>query len=154
MNSTQPGSWVNAGDEVYRDRLRARKLAEVERARQGGFGKWLKRRLIRLCRPDWRAARWVRNLVRGVPGNRHSAFPMIDGVDELIRYERLEEDFNRILRKAGVEEFISIPHENATPGKKAYYEYYTPELQQLMERYLGDQMTKFGYSLERPAATV
>lgn len=152
MNSTKPTSWFNRGDEAYRQKLRARKMAEVERARRDGFGKWLERMLIRSHRADWRIIRRVQSLMGRGSVHRYPAFPMVEGVDELIRYERLEEDFNRVLRMAGIQEFIPVPHENPTPGKKPYPDYYTPEIKKLMDKYAGTQLAKFGYTFEQQTA--
>jgi hypothetical protein len=153
MASEKPNSWFNRGDAAHNARLKQRKQAEVESARRVGFDKWLERHLVHSNRADWKLIRRVQCLIQGRAPHSHSAFPMIDGVDELIRYERLEEDFNRILSKVGVREFVSIPHENATPGKKPFQEYYTPELRRLMEKYIGDQLLQFGYSWEEAEAT-
>ena len=149
MDSTKPNGWNNIGDEAFQQKLRARKLAESEGARRDGFGKWLEQVLVRSHRADWRIIRRVQSLIGKGTVHRYPAFPMIEGVDELIRYERLEEDFNRILRIAGVEEFVPVPHQNPTPGKKPYPDYYTPELRKLMEWYAGEQMAKFDYSFEQ-----
>jgi hypothetical protein len=153
INSKKTNTWFNRGSEEHQKRLRERKLSEVTAAREAGFAGWLRQILVRENRADWKLVRRAQSLLRGTPVHGRSAFPMIDGVDEIIRFENLEEDFNRVLEKAGVKEHVPIPHSNVTPGKKPYQEYYTPELQRLVERYIGDQLAEFGYTLEQPVAT-
>ncbi len=78
------------------------------------------------------------------------AYPLIDGVDRVIRYEYLEEDFNQILSQVGVDEYIPIPHTNKTPGKKSYQAQYSPEARSIVERELAKELATFGYTFEEP----
>ncbi|NJN73112.1 MAG: sulfotransferase family protein [Limnothrix sp. RL_2_0] len=77
------------------------------------------------------------------------ACPMVSGVDEIIRYESLEKDFNAILRKVGSinsNEYIEVPNNNPTQGKKKYCEYYSAYSRNLVEKYLGKDLEALGYN--------
>ncbi len=76
---------------------------------------------------------------------------MIGGVDEVIRYEHLETDFNNILKKAGIISYydnIYIPQTNPTLGKKNYQEYYTIKARKIVEEYYERELIAFGYTFE------
>lgn len=88
----------------------------------------------------------VRKLIS--PYYKSKAYPLISGVDTIIRFENLEEDFNNILKRAGVirqNEWIDIPKTNPTHEKKPYQEYYTPAARALVEKYLARELKIFNY---------
>jgi hypothetical protein len=149
-------NWIGAASDQTRADIRRRKEREIERAREGGFEKWVHRRVTsrrfdRLALAACKAAVTRRRL----RGYISKPFPLIEGVSRLIRYERLNDDFNDVLREAGVETRLDIPHNNATPGKKPYQEYYSPSTRRLVERYWGREMKEYGYVFEsfEPLAT-
>ena len=75
--------------------------------------------------------------------------PLLTGVDEIIRYEFLEEDFNMILKKSGIiksSEWIPLRKQNITKGKNDYRSYYTSTTIKLVEKYLEKELKVFGYS--------
>ncbi|MDB4445909.1 hypothetical protein N9181_01365 [bacterium] len=68
-----------------------------------------------------------------------------------MRFESLEEDFNRILQGAkviGADDWITVPHTNPTPGKKHYHEYYDDESRALVEKSFANELTHFDYKFE------
>lgn len=72
--------------------------------------------------------------------------PYFEGVDVILRYECLQEDFNKVLKKAGIDRCLEIPLVNRT-GKKAddYRSYYTPRARKLVETVFESQLKKFNY---------
>ena len=78
------------------------------------------------------------------PGQYHTLFT--DGVDRYIRFEYIEEDFNAILQKVGVLDWVSVPNRNPTSGKKTYQDYYTYKSRKLIEKVFSQELTKFGYT--------
>jgi hypothetical protein len=64
---------------------------------------------------------------------------------QYIRYEYLQEDWDTFLKSAGMEP-VALPHENRTPGKKPYREYYGPDTIKLVEEKFGEEIAKFGYT--------
>jgi Sulfotransferase family len=76
----------------------------------------------------------------------------IDGalaVDFVGRYERLEEDLNAALAKAGVPRCeVKVPHTNVTPNKdeaRDYRSYYSPDTRELVARWYQPEITLLGY---------
>ena len=69
-----------------------------------GFNMWMKGTLLR----------WYWQGRKRSPSSplRLFAFPMLDGVDVVMRQERLEEGLNQILERAEVSGYIHIPREN------------------------------------------
>jgi hypothetical protein len=76
----------------------------------------------------------------------------IDGalaVDFVCRYERLEEDLNAALAKAGVPGCgVKVPHTNVTPNKHSgrdYRSYYSPDTRELVADWYKPEITLLGY---------
>ena len=68
----------------------------------------------------------------------------IIGKDYVIRFENLQEDFNKLCDKIGYER-MELPHLNKTKHKE-YWEYFDPETNDIfMERY-GDDVENLGYT--------
>lgn len=137
--------------ELYREQMINEKTADIERARNEDFEKWLYTEVgIDRKKSFKRSVRdWIKS--RMDPFYMPEIYPIISGVDEIIRYENLENDFNSILRKAGVtgeNEWISIPYTNKTPGKKPYQEYYSPEARAFIENRFARELAVFGYTFD------
>lgn len=69
-------------------------------------------------------------------------------VDFLGRYERLEEDLNKALAAAGVNQHITVPKVNVTPNKdvsRDYRSYYSPELRDLVAEWYAPEIELLGY---------
>ncbi|MDJ0597429.1 MAG: sulfotransferase family 2 domain-containing protein [Crocosphaera sp.] len=76
---------------------------------------------------------------------------LLRGIDKVIRFEYLEADFNKLLKEVGIinyNEWISIPINNPTKGKKAYQEYYTKRTRSLVEKHLVKELAIFDYKFE------
>jgi hypothetical protein len=76
----------------------------------------------------------------------------IDGalaVDFVGRYERLDEDLNAALAKAGIPGYgVKVPHTNVTPNKDSerdYRSYYSPDTRALVADWYQPEITLLGY---------
>ena len=65
----------------------------LDRRVKFGFKRWFKKQPLLLSKSSLKM---------------NIAYPLIDGVDEVIRHEHLESDFNKILSQVGVNEYIPI----------------------------------------------
>lgn len=158
IQSEDPNCPANREGSVYRERYVRHVQQQIQQARDEGFEKWLSRKILspqsfeRQLKFGFK--RWCRKqpLFPSKSSLRMNiAYPLIDGVDRVIRYEHLEEDFNQILSQVGINEYIPIPHTNKTPGKKSYREQYSPEARAIVEQELGQELAKFGYTFEESA---
>ena len=69
-------------------------------------------------------------------------------VDFLGRYERLEEDLNKALERAGVRQRLAVPRTNITPNKdeaRDYRSYYSPETRALVSEWYQPEIALLGY---------
>ncbi len=146
---------ANRSGSAYRERYVKNFQKQIELARGEGFENWLQRKIVLPQRLDRRVKVGCKRLLKkqsplfGKDAVRMNlAYPLIAGVDEVIRFEHLENDFNKILSQVGVDKHIAIPHTNKTPGKKSYREQYSPEARAIVERELGKELARFGYSFE------
>jgi hypothetical protein len=78
------------------------------------------------------------------------------GVQRVIRFERLQQDFEAVMRAAGVTGDVTIPSVNSTPQRKAsYQDYYTPAAKRLVDYVFRSDLADYGYSFDgiaEPAA--
>jgi len=99
-------SWVHKHPAYKRDMQFAKKYS---------FNTWLIKHIIK-------------NFAKRFIGRDSSMYGnYTNGVDYVIRYENLEEDFSNILKKAGVKENLKIPVVNKTDERKSgsYKNYYS-----------------------------
>jgi len=66
-------------------------------------------------------------------------------VDDLIRFESLQEDFDRICDRIGRPKQI-LPHLNASDRSRGYRDYYDDETRGLAEAMFGEDLEVFGYT--------
>lgn len=94
-----PGSWVR--------RVRAGEVSrDVYWVKANGFPAWIRRRFVR----NW--------ALRTALGRAPSAYDrFVDGVDVVLRYERLQEDFDALIRRLGAEP-AAIPRFNESRERK------------------------------------
>jgi hypothetical protein len=133
-----PNSWVYK-NKNYPDILRK----EIEYAREVNFEKWVFKKYGFRSR----VKAWLKYYLKSQgfpPGQHHTLFT--DGVNRYIRFEYIEEDFNAILQKVGVLDWVSVPNRNPTSGKKTYQDYYTYKSRKLIEKVFSQELTKFGYT--------
>jgi hypothetical protein len=155
VQSDHPNTPANRSGKVNRKRYVKKIQQEMDLARGGNFEQWLTRKIIVPQQLDQRLVRGLKSLYKKdalLLSNKsfkmNIAYPMIHGVDEVIRYEHLERDFNNILRKVGITEYISVPHTNKTPGKQSYRDHYTPKARAIIEEELGEELALFGYTFD------
>jgi hypothetical protein len=100
------------------------------------FDEWLNRHY---------AARWFDRVLGR--GRRSLYAKYTKGVHCVLRFERLQRDFERVMRSVGVEADVTIPNFNATPGRNtSYQDYYTPEGRSLVEYVFKQDLEYYGYS--------
>ena len=160
IQSDDPNCPANRVGATYRQRYVKHVQQKIQRARDQGFETWLERKL---SSPSFQRQlkfgfkRWCRKQPL-FPSPKYRkmniAYPLIDSVDYLMRYEHLEADFNQILDRVGIEEFVSLPHTNKTPGKKSYREQYTPAARAVVERELAEELAMFGYAFDKLASPI
>jgi hypothetical protein len=122
-----PASWVNRS---------GRRRASFKFARDHTFEEWLADRF----RPS------LSTRIKRLPFGRRVRDPWTEGVDFVMRFERLQDDLNEALRRAGVERQLSIPAVNVTPGRERNYRaYYSERSRQIVERHFHRQLDQFGY---------
>ena len=68
-------------------------------------------------------------------------------MDDLIRFESLQDDFARVLRRLGLPQVRPLPMVNPTDGRGQYLDYYPPELRPHAARVFGPFMRRWGYDL-------
>jgi sulfotransferase famil protein len=70
----------------------------------------------------------------------------VEGVDFVMRFERLQHDFNEALRQAGIAQTLTIPIINVTSQRdRDYRRYYTPAARRIVEYALERELVQFGY---------
>jgi hypothetical protein len=108
---------------------------DVKYCRTHTFSEWIERRY----------ARRVWDRLRGV-GKVTLNAPFVDGVDFVMRFERLQDDFNEVLRQAGIDQPLTIPSVNVTGDRETDYRlYYTPAARRIVEYALERELKQFGY---------
>jgi Sulfotransferase family len=155
IESDDPNCPANRVGEVYRERYVKHVQKQIQLAREEGFEKWLSRKILLPQRLDRRVKSGLKHWFKKQPllltkkaVKMNIAYPFIEGVDQVIRYEHLEQDFNQILSQVGVTEYIPIPHTNKTPGKKSYQAQYSPEARAIVEQELAKELAVFNYTFE------
>lgn len=118
----------------------------VQNARRGPppreFEPWLRWRFSGGWRHRLRGARYV------APAD------FAEGVDAVIRFERLQEDFDALMHRVGVTERVEVPVVNTTVGRhgRHYADFYTPAARRIVEQVYGGWIDRFGYRFEeRPS---
>jgi hypothetical protein len=122
--------------------MNPQKVKDIRLAVEHSFSEWVQHHFQtndlrpRLRRPRRRYR---------TPFSRYGRY--VDGVDFIMRFERLQEDFNEVVRHIGVNDPIEIPKINITRSKERHYrEYYTPRARAIVERVYAPDLERFGYS--------
>ncbi|MGF1539081.1 MAG: sulfotransferase family 2 domain-containing protein [Pleurocapsa sp.] len=155
IESDDPNCPANRVGAAYRARYVKNVQQQIQLAREEGFETWLTRKILIPQRLDRRLQFGVKRWLRKQPlfstkssVKMNIAYPFINGVDRVIRYECLESDLNQILSQAGVNEYIPIPHTNKTPGKTSYQAQYTPKARAIVEQELAQELAAFKYTFD------
>lgn len=84
---------------------------------------------------------------------RHLYGPFLDSADVVMRFERLQEDFARVMREVGVHPVEPIPLANRTEGRESDYRtYYGHAARATIERVFHADLERFGYRFDDPDA--
>jgi hypothetical protein len=117
-------------------------LDDLKRASQMSFSDWV---VERYTRPGTWKRPW-RMFGRRPARPQHMYRRYIDGVDHIMRFERLQDDLDEVLTKVGAPTGLEIPNLNPTPEReKDYRSYYSPEARKIVERVFRPDMERFGY---------
>jgi len=73
-------------------------------------------------------------------------YPDPDDFDEVIRYEKLQEDFSGVLRRLGIEQVRPLPLVNKTSGKEAdFWSYFPTHVQKRSTHVFGPYFMMWSY---------
>jgi Sulfotransferase family. len=110
-------------------------IDEMHWCRTHSFDDWIERRYA-----PRRVFRFFRMRRRASMFQRY-----VDGADYVMRFERLQDDFDEVLRRVGLEP-LKIPLYNATPDRESDYRaYYSRRSRQLVESAFSDDLARYGY---------
>jgi hypothetical protein len=113
-------------------------IEDMEFCRTHTFEEWIRRRY-----PVGPVERLLGKGRRSLYG-RYTA-----GVTLVMRFERLQQDFETIMRGLGVSADVTIPSVNATPDRRArYQDYYTPEARRIVEYVFRPELDAYGYTFD------
>lgn len=97
--------------------------------------------------PEWVGHRWGRQGVAGrFKPHPVASFSHTEGVDRVLRFESLEDDFGALLKDIGYEDTIELPRVNVTEGRRHYREYYTKAARRTVEQAWRAELDRYGYS--------
>ena len=86
-------------------------------------------------------------LSRRLPPPHHMYREYIAGADFVMRFERLQEDFWKVLDRIGVRERLMIPHLNQSRARERdYRSYYTERARRVVAYVYRPDLKRFGYS--------
>jgi len=129
--------------EAWQKNMIRRKKRRIWLARVAGFNSWLLFTLIK-----W----FLKSKMDKKVSLEDYIFPMLKGVDMVIRYEQLETGLNQLLEGADAQKSIKLPKKNKTKGKRSYQEYYSYFSRQLGEIILRRELKSYGYVFEGPVS--
>jgi hypothetical protein len=78
-------------------------------------------------------------------GPRTATYEHTEGVDRVLRFERLQEDFDVLLAGIGFEGRIELPRVNVTERGRDYRTYYSPAAREVVERAWSAELARYGY---------
>lgn len=85
------------------------------------------------------------DILDGRPRHLYSSF--INSVDHIMKFERLQQDFDEVVREhLGLDRRVEIPVHNTTDERDPEYrDYYTPKARRIVERVFRADLERFGY---------
>ena len=112
------------------------RIAEIEWIKRHDFSSWIRRRFVRS---------WLPRLLRGQSPSVYGRF--VDGVDVVLRYERLQQDFDDLIRRRGAMP-VEIPRRNVTAERplRDYRDEYDLLSRTLVRIAQRADLDRFGYS--------
>lgn len=103
---------------------------------------------------EWIAWRYTRSGLLGrFKEQPVGTYAHTEGADVVMRFERLQEDFDALLRRIGYEGTIELPRVNVTADRRDFREYYTPQARRIVERAWARELERYGYAFDDGAAT-
>lgn len=95
----------------------------------------------------WIFKNYKRSFIKRLLGLKPSHFGMFtEGVDEIIRFENLQDDFNKLLDKVNISKKSEIPLVNrTTERKKEYKQYYSNFSRRFIEFVYKNELKNYGY---------
>lgn len=99
---------------------------------------------------EWLERRWRRPFLRAMVRGRYRVAvgdcSWQDGMDFVMRFERLQEDFDEALRRIGLPQ-TAIPAHNVTRERESDYRgYYTPRARRVVEAAFAETIERFRYT--------
>jgi len=98
----------------------------------------------------WIFKNYKRSFVKRLLGIKPSMFGMFtEGMDEIIRFENLQDDFRNLLEKAKISKKLEIPSVNrTTERKKDYKQYYSIISKRFIEFIYKQDLKNYGYKFQ------
>ena len=125
-----PTSWIHRSPRTRRN---------IAYARDHTFEEWLIEKFERAP-----ARRRVGRLVRRLRGERYA---WAVGVDYVMRFERLQEDFDEVLKRVGITRRVVIPRTNVTAARGGDYRTcYSERARRIVEESFADELSDFDYA--------
>jgi hypothetical protein len=96
---------------------------------------------------EWIFKNYKRSFAKRLLGYKPSMFGIFTkGMDEIIRFENLQDDFRKLLDKANISKKVEIPAVNRTiERKKDYKQYYSNFSKRFIEFVYREDLKKYGY---------
>lgn len=89
---------------------------------------------------------WIRKKYRGRPQQFSLGLKFAARAQFVMRFETLQQDFERVLKLLGVEREIIIPEMNKTKGREGdYREHYDENARKIVEKVFHRELQYFGY---------
>lgn len=146
-----PDSFINRLGKENNKTWRSR----IQEAKNLGFEKWVRKTKGIDDKLKKTLKRRIKNLIKVVLGLPTFAiepvYPMLKGIDVVLRYERIEEDLHTLLKKINLiegEKRIKLAYMKQTPEKKNYRSYYSTSFRTLIERIYSRELALFGYTFD------
>ncbi|MGH2725445.1 MAG: sulfotransferase family 2 domain-containing protein [Actinomycetota bacterium] len=128
--ANDPKSFLNRKPNVRNDQRRAATMS---------FSEWVVDRYTR-------RGSWKRGFRRRLGRPQHMYGRYIEGMDHIMRFERMQEDLDEVLSKVGAPSGFDIENLNPTPDRsRDYRSYYTDEARAAVEHVFRPDLERFGY---------
>lgn len=120
-------------------------IDEMALAEGRSFEGWV---LRRFRSPTSEQRRWLPWAGRPVVDPGPSTSPFVQGTDHVMRFERLQSEFDKVLAAVGVDRSIRIPRINVTTDREGrdYRTYYTRRARRVVAERFKAELDRFGYT--------
>lgn len=125
---SDPSSWVYRSPSCY--------VEDMQFCASHSFDEWVSKK--------YKPSVIYRLLGRG---QRSLHRKYVCGMDEIVRFENIQFELQRVLEKAGINNQVSLPYYNKTFEKESdYRKYYSEQSRKIVEYVFQDDFARFGYS--------